>query len=292
MRLLSKRVTLNDTNKSIICTVPTENLLTVFGFCHTISRRPKIQGSGSNYPSKSVKAEPRPIDVERSSLYFAALLIIALVAFWPSYFAPGLGTSSFYIHIHAFTATLWMLMLIVQPWLVRTYRYELHGALGRFSFVLAPVLLISMLLLANHRLRTVGDEAYQIQTYILYLQVSLVLLFSVSYGLAIWYRSRTDLHARFMICTGLTLIDPVFARLSYLVHPDSAQFHQWVTFGLTDLVLLALIWFERRGSGTSRWVFPVMLCLFVVLQIPALFWLTNYAPWQTFALWFKSIPLT
>lgn len=239
----------------------------------------------------SMKAEPRHIDVERSSRYFAALFIITFVAFWPTYFAPGLGASGFYIHIHAFTATLWMLMLIVQPWLIKTYRYQQHRALGRFSYLIAPSLLISMVLLANFRLRTVQADAYQIQTYILYLQASLAAIFAISFGFAIWYRARADIHARFMICTGLTLIDPVFARLIYWIHPASAEYHQWITFGLTDLVLLALIWFERR-SLTARWVFPVMLCVFVLLQIPALLWLTNFEPWQSFALWFKSIPLT
>ncbi len=136
----------------------------------------------------SMKAEPRHIDVERSSRYFAALFIITFVAFWPTYFAPGLGASGFYIHLHAFTATSWMLMLIVQPWLIKTYRYQQHRALGRFSYLIAPSLLISIVLLANFRLRTVQADAYQIQTYICIckprlLQFSQFLLGSL-YGIA------------------------------------------------------------------------------------------------------------
>ena len=182
-------------------------------------------------------------------------------------------------------------MLIIQPWLIRTYRFELHRALGRVSYVLVPVIVICMLLLANYRLRTVKESDYPIQTYVLYLQISLAALFAVSFGLAMIYRCKAEVHARFMICTGLTLIDPVFARLFYLIHSGSAQYHQWLTYGLTDILFLILIIAERRNRS-GRWVFPLMLIVFVIAQIPALLWLTNLEIWQSFAIWFRSIPLT
>ena len=223
--------------------------------------------------------------------WFAALLLIAIVAFWPTYFAPGLRSSGPYIHIHAVTATVWMLMLIAQPWLIRTYRYDLHRQLGKVSFVIAPLVVVSMLLLANYRIRTAPPEAYQVQTYVLYLQISLVVLFATSYALAIVYRKAAEVHARFMVCTGLTLIDPVFARVFYWIHPSSVMYHQWLTFGLTDLVFVLLIILERRNQR-GRWVFPLMLSVFVILQIPALLMLTELPLWQSFAVWFASLPLT
>ena len=233
----------------------------------------------------------RQVDVTQLWLFFAVLLVIAFFAFWPTYFSPGLGASVSYVHFHAATATLWMIALIAQPWLIRSHRYDLHRAVGRLSFVLVPVLLISMILLANFRIRNVRPEDYAIQTYVLYLQVSLLVVFAVAYGLSMLYRRQTDIHARFMVCTGLTLVDPVFARLFFWIHPDSVMLHQWFTFGLTDLILIALIWRERRNIK-DRWVFRSMLCLFVVAQIPALLAWTNWPIWQSFAAWFRSIPLT
>lgn len=223
--------------------------------------------------------------------WFAALLIIAALAFWPSYFAPGLRYSSSHIHIHAATATVWMLMLIAQPWLISRYRYDLHRQIGVVSFAIAPLVVISMVLLANFRLRSSTPAAYQLQTYILYLQISLAFLFSISYLLAMVYRKQAEIHARFMICTGLTLIDPVFARLFYWIHPTSAADHQWLTFGLTDLIFVFLIILERRNPR-GRWVFPFMLLAFIILQIPALLMLTDRPAWQSFAMWFASLPIT
>ncbi len=231
------------------------------------------------------------LSLDRSWPYVVALLLISLAAFWPTYFAVGLSSSSIYIHFHAITAALWMMLLIVQPFLVRRYRYDAHRTLGRVSYVLVPVLLASMLLLANYRLRSVPAEAYPMQTYVLFLQFSLGGLFALSFVLAMIYRREVEIHSRFMVCTGMTLIDPVFARLFFWIDPTTVQYHQFLTYGLTDLIFLILIFIERRSSR-GRWVFPMMLGIFVLLQIPALLWLTEWPLWQSFARWFYSIPLT
>ena len=233
----------------------------------------------------------RQFDVARGWPYFAALFVITFLAFWPSYFSPGLGTSSVYTHLHASTAALWMCLLIIQPWLIRTYRFDLHRAIGVVSYVLVPVVLISMLLLANFRIRSASEANYPIQTYLLYLQLSLAIVFAISFALAMVYRRNSELHARFMVCTALTLIDPVFARLLFSIIPDAVQYHQWMTSGLTDLLLIFLIFAERRNRS-GRWVFPLMLVVFVLAQLPALLWMTNLPIWQTFANWFRTVPLT
>lgn len=66
---------------------------------------------------------------------------------------------------------------------------------------------------------------------------------------------------------------------------------QPTSVGLTDLVFVVLIWLERH-SPRGRWVFPTMLGVFVLAQIPALFGLTQQAWWQGFARWFAALPLT
>jgi hypothetical protein len=182
-----------------------------------------------------------------------------------------------------------MIMQIAQPWLIRTDRYTLHSAIGKASYVVVPILLLSMLLLANYKIRTTTPENFAIQTFILYLQIFLTVLFALSFILAIIYREKTEIHARFMVCTGLTLIDPIFARILLFTMPVPIEYHQFITFGLTDLVFLILIFAERKNR-TGRWVFPMMLGVFVLLQIPAFFVMDSPA-WQAFAVWFRSIPL-
>ena len=231
------------------------------------------------------------IDFAKSGPYFAVGLLIALVAFWPSYLSQAPGASSAYTHLHAATATLWMLMLIAQPLLIRTRHLAWHRALGKASYPLVAAILASMILLAHNRIQGLDGEAYGIQTYVLYLQASLTIVFALSYALALWTRRTMALHARFMICTGLTLVDPVVIRLMFWADPTPTWNYQWFTFGLTDVILLALIWLER-DSRTGRRLFPAMLAVFVLAQIPALFALTNTPMWQAFARWFAALPLT
>lgn len=217
--------------------------------------------------------------------------MIALIAFWPTYLSQAFSASSSYTHLHAVSAALWMLMLVAQPLTIRARRLAWHRLLGRVSYVLAPLVLISIVLLAHSRIRALTAEAYAIQTYVLYLQMSLAVLFGLSYALAIYKRRVVALHARFMVCTALTLIDPVVIRLMFWIDPMASWNYQWFTFGLTDLVLVVLIWLERR-SRVGRAVFPAMLMVFVLLQLPALLGLTDAPVWQTFARWFAARPLT
>lgn len=232
----------------------------------------------------------RSIDLARSGPYFAAMLLVALVAFWPSYLSK-LGANSAYTHLHALLATAWILMLIAQPTLISRRRRDWHRALGRVSYGLAPLVVISIVLLAHSRIAGLAGEAFAAQTYVLYLQISLVALFALSYTLAVLTRRNMALHARFMICTGFTLIDPVVIRL--MVWADSAPGwnYQWFTFGLTDLVIVSLIWLER-DARRGRWVWPVMLPAFVLFQLPAVLQMTNASWWQAFSRWFAALTLT
>jgi hypothetical protein len=246
-------------------------------------------------PAKTVRSagttRPRFVDFSRSGPYFAVMLAITTVAFWPTYFSLPLRSSSVYTHLHAVTATAWMLLLIAQPVAIRTRRLALHRTLGRLSYAVAPAVLVTMALLAHHRLRTAPPEAYAIQTYVLYLQVSLATLFGVSYALAMLTRRRAALHARFIVCTGMTLIDPIVIRLMFWIDPTPSWNYQWFTFGLTDFALAMLVWTERHAPR-GRWVFPSMLGLFILLQAFALLQLTGSWPWQAFAKWFAALPLT
>ena len=191
------------------------------------------------------------LDLMKSWKYFAAFFALALIAFWPSYISQPTSYAP-YTHLHAATATLWMLLLIAQSWAIGARKVPLHRLLGKMSYVLGPLLAVSVVLLAHSRIQGISGEPYALQTYILYLQLSLALLFALSYGLAIWNRRSVARHSRFMVCTALTLVDPVMIRILFWIDPTPDWNYQWLTFGLTDLVFLVLIWLERshpRGQG-------------------------------------------
>ena len=239
-------------------------------------------------------ARKRPLDFARGGPYFSALLVVALIAFWPTYLSLAFSASSAFTHFHAVTATIWMLLLIAQPLTIRTRRLAWHRALGNASYLVAAVVVVSIVLLAHDRIRLAAAataDLFAVQTYVLYLQLSLAVVFALSFGLGIATRRTMARHARFMVCTGLTLIDPVVIRLMFWADPTPTWNYQWFTFGLTDLVFIVLIYLER-DSRLGRRVFPAMLAVFALSQAPALLGYTDGPLWQSFARWFAALPLT
>jgi len=229
----------------------------------------------------------RTLDLTRSWKYFAAFFALALIAFWPSYISQP-ATYAPFTHLHAATATIWMLLLIAQSWAIGARRVPLHRLLGKLSYVVALLVVVSVVLLAHSRIQGISGDSYALQTYILYLQLSLAILFALSYALAIWNRRSVARHSRFMVCTALTLVDPVVIRILFWIDPTPDWNYQWLTFGLTDIIFLILIWLER-SSRAGRGVFPAMLAVFVLVQLPALLGLTFSPLWQGFARWFASL---
>ena len=211
---------------------------------------------------------------------------MALIAFWPTYLSRPF-TADTHTHLHALTATLWMLMLVAQPLAIRTKRLTLHRRLGRSSYALAPLVLMSMVLLAHSKTHGLSVA----QNVGIYVPLSLTALFALSYALGILMRRTVALHARFMVCTALTLIDPVLVRMMFWVNPNPTWMYQWFTFAVTDLVFVVFIWRERHAT-VGRAVFPTMLGVFVFAQVILLFGFYQGWWWQAFVSWFVALPLT
>ncbi len=226
-----------------------------------------------------------------SGYFFAGLFGAALVAFWPSYLSK-LPAGDVYVHLHAVLMTLWCGLLIAQPLLIRGGRRPLHRALGRASYALVPPIVVASLLLANSRLRALDEEAFAREGRFVYLPLAAIALFLASYVLAMVYRRRPALHARYMIATGLTLIDPVVARLLFFYFPPLSHdlHYQAIGYGLTLLVLALLIWRER-GERAGRAAFPVAFALFALVY--GLWFTLGQTPlWQAAASWYRGLPLT
>jgi hypothetical protein len=228
----------------------------------------------------------------RSGHWFAVLLAVAIFAFWPSYFAKLPAGPSVYMHAHAAIMLAWMGLLIAQPWLIRSRRSQLHRRLGRISYVLAPAAVLSAVLLAHSRFAPMPAVEFAKAAPFLYLPFAATLLFALCYGMAMAWRQVPALHARFMIGTALTLIDPVVARilgLRFAPLPDD-RLYPLIGYSLTALVLLALAIVDRHARR-GRVVFPALLAVFAMVHA-GFFLVAPTAPWARLGEWFRTLPLT
>jgi hypothetical protein len=215
------------------------------------------------------------------------LLCVAVLGFWKSYFSR-LDAAQGMAHLHAMSMLAWIGMLVAQPLLIRTRRLAWHRLLGKASYAVVPLVVVSALILAQLRISQAPPQLLPMQQFILFLGVSTSVLFLVIWGLGIRYRHEPALHARYMAGTALTMIDPSLARVMISWIPSvPPPFYQFITFGLLYTILLTLIALDRK-SARGRSALWVLLALFVALHASIML-VPGTSAWQRFAGWYAGL---
>lgn len=221
----------------------------------------------------------------------AVLLILAVPAFWPDYLSRA-GSADNYTHAHALLGLLWLLLLIVQPLVVRARKLRIHRKLGRLGVVVGGGFLVSSILLTHHRLNAMDVEVFASDGFGFYLPLVMAALFGGALLLGVAWRRTMPLHGRYMACTALALVDPVIARLLYFHGPSLTipWLRQLPAFTIIA-VALAAMWRSLPPSQKGRRAFAV----FAVAVIAALlcYFATPYSTtWVQWLEWFRALPLT
>jgi hypothetical protein len=139
------------------------------------------------------------------------------------------------MHFHGMMMMGWVLTLLVQPILIRKGKMNLHRLVGRLSYVLAPLVVLSIFLVnqgAYHNVLNNDGKAQAVA--LIALTFPGIVFFSILYFLAIRYRHRPALHMRFMCSTAFLLIPPALDRalIVYLNLPG---------FDVGSVIVLTLI---------------------------------------------------
>ena len=237
-----------------------------------------------------VKAKPRLY--LSAGWWVAALLLVALFAFWPVYVVKLPFEAELFVNLHTAGVVLWMLLLIAQPWLIGRGRRPLHKRIGRVSYVLVPYIVVTSLLLAHQRTAALSEADFARFGHSLYLPLAGVVTFAAAWALAIVHRREPFLHGRYMVGTVFALFDPIVARL-LLFHsgltPDE-NLYPLIGFGSADLTLLLLLWLDRREPrGRRAWL--VLLPIYVLVHL-GWFTIARTDAWFEAARWYVALPLT
>lgn len=236
----------------------------------------------------------RPIRLfPRVSYVMLGLFGLALLAFWPEYIVK-LPHTLLDQNLHGTAMTLWFAMLITQPLLIRYGRRDLHRLLGRTSYVLFPLTVLTILLLAHHDLTLMKDAAFWRFGQSAALPLTSAGIFATAYALAIRHRRQTALHARYMIATSFALIPPIFVRLFAHYLPLVPGFVAFIVADVlvADLVPAWLAWRDRHVAGPARHAFRIVLAQQVAWQ--ALFFvlvMVRPHPFLQALHWFRGLPL-
>jgi hypothetical protein len=222
----------------------------------------------------------------------AILLLVSVAAFWKPYFSHPASITEPYVHAHVFFVVLWMSALIAQPLLIRARRFDLHRAIGRASFALAPLVGGSALLLAHSRFSRMDEATLARSLFTLYLPLMSTTIFLVAYALALAFRRHRAAHAAFMLGTAFALVEPIAVRLIFF-YTSAGEVH-WIydVIGITLVgTTLTIMIVLSRNVPRARNAFVALLVLFGTFSA-GWFTLARTDEWATFARWFVDLPLT
>jgi uncharacterized membrane protein YozB (DUF420 family) len=214
--------------------------------------------------------------------YFVAVLVIAVIGFYPSYFGD-LANVDLVHHFHGITATLWMLMLILQSWLMRTGKVQAHRMVGRSSLILVPLFLLSGVFMINVMLTSSSGFSQAFGSRLAWIDTITLITFTVAYVAALYYlyyRKNIQLHARFMASTAVLVLPPALGRIMPKLGEWITSFEMAVhlSYVLCIAAVLGLIYDDYR-KGKLRAPYLILLAS-VALQQYGFYASTGWSWWM------------
>lgn len=219
-------------------------------------------------------------------LFFVGVFLIIIWGFYKSYliyfptFEGGYwgGSKYNYIqHTHGVLMLIWILFLIIQPILIKRKLYKIHRIIGKASYFIVPLLLISIFLVTKtfyyrNLITTTEKDAIGTIT-----GLTSIIAFAIFYMLAIVNKRNISSHMRYMIGTSLLLINPGLSRALFIFF-GMAESGLAVSDYVAMSIAICFIVYDYRNNKNYR---PYIIIL-VVLVIIHLIWLSrNTSAWQS-----------
>jgi hypothetical protein len=213
--------------------------------------------------------------------YFAMALVMAAIVVTgfkrtvnENLFHPAVPRP-FILWIHGSVFAGWVIFFICQSTLVRIRKVSLHRSIGWFGAGLATVMVplgtataIMMARFDTVQLHQKGADAF------LSVPFYDMIAFGVSIALAIYWRSKPELHRRLIFIATCGLMDAAFGRFDYI-------FNNNLFFACLDLLIVLGVardlLVDRRVHKVYRFALPL---LFVGQSLALYMWRGNPSWWQ------------
>ena len=213
--------------------------------------------------------------------YFAMSLLLAAIVFTgfkrtvnENLFYPAIPRP-FILWIHASAFTAWVVFFICQSTLVRVHKVSWHRSIGWFGAGLATVMVplgvataIVMVRFDTVQLHQSGLDAF------LSIPFYDMIAFGVCIALAIYWRTKPELHRRLIFIATCSLMDAAFGRFDYL-------FNNNLFFPCLDLVIILGVvrdlLVDRRVHKVYLYAAPLLI---VGQSLSMYMWRSNPSWWQ------------
>jgi hypothetical protein len=179
---------------------------------------------------------------------------------------------------------LWVLMLVVQAWLIRSKQFNAHRWVGRSSYVIAPLIIVSGLATLQHEFsRTLELARADV------IGFGMLLAFGLAWTLAIVHKDQIQRHMRYMISTVFAIASAIVFRILINWVPGfetvtASIMGNAVAHFIPLALLIALDW---RG-GIKRSPFWAVTLVLAVAHLG--YWtFANTQAWLDFCRWYGGL---
>lgn len=154
-------------------------------------------------------------------LIFLLILFVVVAGFSRTYFVPMIQKTFVakpLVHIHATLFSMWIVLTIIQPLLVRSRNTRLHQKIGVAGFLLASSMIIIGCVFAVTVARLdIGTENEQMAKAFLFIPLTDMLLFSIFIGASYLNRRNPDYHKRLILLATISLLPAAFSRIPLFI---------------------------------------------------------------------------
>lgn len=153
----------------------------------------------------------------KAIIFGMVLLFISLqIGFHPTYlkYFPAFNQFNWLHHTHGVLMVSWMVMLVLQPFLILKGKYSIHRLIGKISYIIAPLMIISMFLVMRMGyLSTVNKIDFKEVAELQAVTIIELISFAIFYLLAIINKKDIAKHKRYMIASSFPMIMAIFSRI-------------------------------------------------------------------------------
>ena len=222
---------------------------------------------------------------QRTQYYYIFVFLIVSIGFYNSFFgkSPSILNSNAIVTTHIISLFLWLALFGLQIYYALNGRIDLHKKVGKVSYILVPIIVLSTLFATIYSYRFYirimpKPEAVKM----LFLNCTGPFVFLYLYTMAMVNKKNAAKHQRYMITTTIPFIGAPVYRINtfFIGFMLSGSLHYGsllLSFLAADLSLVALIIYDYI-SGRSYRAYWIALAIFTAQQLA--FALYTYSgPW-------------
>lgn len=225
------------------------------------------------------------VSINRIGFYQGmAILFVALtfVGFAPTFFLRPLFDNRplpLTFHIHGLFSTFWVLLFLLQSFLIASNNVSLHRRVGIFGTLIAGGFLLSGLAILYYRIEGYPANGWEIGflSAIVWGNIAILTCFSIFWGGGLAFRSRPAIHKRLMLFATLSMMGQPLTRLGqfdFFILSDVRPVNDAI-FGLGGLFVLFLVVaiYDVRKLGRPHPTFWLAISLQFGLTIISALWI-------------------